>query len=87
MIGPVGRGAGLMFDAPGSYDRAWPIGVPIGFGAGIVQTLAGGPHRRRDAGGRRPEALPPALTLPHPKGELIPPRAPARVFRGGESYC
>jgi hypothetical protein len=28
-------------------DRAWRTGVLIGFGAGIVQILAGGPPRRR----------------------------------------
>jgi MFS family permease len=42
-------GGGLIFDALGSYDRAWQIGVLIGFGAGIVQILAGGPRPRRDA--------------------------------------
>jgi hypothetical protein len=31
----------------GSYDRAWQTGVLIGFGAGVVQILAGGPPRRR----------------------------------------
>jgi MFS family permease len=41
-------GGGLIFDATGSYDRAWQIGVLIGFGAGVVQILAGGPPRRRD---------------------------------------
>jgi MFS family permease len=37
-----------MFDRFGSYDRAWQIGVLVGFGAGVVQILAGGPTRRRD---------------------------------------
>ncbi|MBV9863557.1 MAG: MFS transporter [Alphaproteobacteria bacterium] len=41
-------GGGVIFDATGSYDRAWQIGVAIGFTAGIVQILAGGPTRRRD---------------------------------------
>ena len=41
-------GGGLIFDVTGSYDRAWQIGVLIGFTAGIVQILAGGPTRRRD---------------------------------------
>jgi len=41
-------GGGLIFDETGSYDRAWQIGVLIGFAAGIVQILAGGPTRRRD---------------------------------------
>jgi hypothetical protein len=40
-------GGGLIFDLTGSYDRAWQIGVLIGFTAGIVQILAGGPTRRR----------------------------------------
>jgi hypothetical protein len=31
------------------YDRAWQIGVLIGFGAGVLQILAGGPRRGRDA--------------------------------------
>ncbi len=30
------------------YDRAWQIGTLIGFAAGIVQILAGGPTRPRD---------------------------------------
>jgi MFS family permease len=30
-------GGGLIFDATGSYDWAWQIGVLIGFGAGVVQ--------------------------------------------------
>jgi MFS family permease len=42
-------GGGLIFDALGSYDRAWQIGVLIGLGAGIVQIFAGGPRPRRDA--------------------------------------
>src|SRR3989440_5932570 len=42
-------GGGLIFDALGSYDRAWQIGVLIGFGAGVLQILAGSPRRRRDA--------------------------------------
>jgi MFS family permease len=41
-------GGGLIFDVTGSYDRAWQIGVLIGFTAGIVQIFAGGPTRRRD---------------------------------------
>ena len=40
-------GGVLIFDLTGSYDRAWQIGVLIGFTAGIVQILAGGPTRRR----------------------------------------
>ena len=41
-------GGGLIFDTDGSYDGAWQIGVLIGFTAGVVQILAGGPARRRD---------------------------------------
>jgi MFS family permease len=41
-------GGGLIFDLSGSYDRAWQIGTLIGFAAGVVQILAGGPTRRRD---------------------------------------
>ena len=41
-------GGGLIFDWTGSYDYAWRIGVLIGFAAGIVQIVAGGPERRRD---------------------------------------
>jgi len=41
-------GGGLIFDLSGSYDPAWQIGTLIGFAAGIVQILAGGPTRRHD---------------------------------------
>src|ERR1044071_962491 len=41
-------GGGLIFDWTGSYDYAWKIGVLIGFAAGVVQIVAGGPARRRD---------------------------------------
>jgi MFS family permease len=41
-------GGGRIFDALGSYDRAWQTGVLIGFAAGLIQILAGGPRRRRD---------------------------------------
>jgi MFS family permease len=41
-------GGGLIYTSFGSYDRAWQIGVVIGFSAGVVQILAGGPSRRRD---------------------------------------
>ncbi|MBV8889135.1 MAG: MFS transporter [Alphaproteobacteria bacterium] len=41
-------GGGLIYDWLGSYERAWQIGVLVGFSAGIVQILAGGPPRRRD---------------------------------------
>jgi MFS family permease len=38
-------GGGLMFDAFGSYDRAWQIGVLVGAAAGMSQILFGGPSR------------------------------------------
>jgi MFS family permease len=41
-------GGGLIFDLFGSYGPAWQIGTLIGFAAGVVQILAGGPTRRRD---------------------------------------
>jgi MFS family permease len=41
-------GGGLIFDLAGSYDLAWQIGTLIGFAAGVVQILAGGPDRRED---------------------------------------
>jgi predicted MFS family arabinose efflux permease len=41
-------GGGLIFDATGSYDMAWKIGVIVGFAAGILQIVAGGPARRAD---------------------------------------
>lgn len=41
-------GGGLIFDWSGSYEVAWKIGTVIGFGAGIVQIVAGGPPRERD---------------------------------------
>src|SRR5246127_4813847 len=44
-------GGGRIFDALGSYDRAWPTGVLIGFAAGPIPILAGGPPRRRDVVG------------------------------------
>jgi predicted MFS family arabinose efflux permease len=41
-------GGGIIFDALGSYDRAWQIGVLIGLTAGLAQILFGGPSRRID---------------------------------------
>jgi MFS family permease len=38
-------GGGLLFDTTGSYDLAWKVGVTIGFAAGVVQIVAGGPAR------------------------------------------
>jgi MFS family permease len=38
-------GGGLIFDALGSYDRAWEIGVLVGALAGVVQITFGGPPR------------------------------------------
>jgi len=40
-------GGGLIFDAMGSYDRAWQLGVMIGLSAGILQITFGGPPRGR----------------------------------------
>jgi predicted MFS family arabinose efflux permease len=40
-------GGGFMFDLSGSYDPAWQMGAVIGFAAGVVQILAGGPTRRQ----------------------------------------
>jgi MFS family permease len=51
-------GGGLIFDLFGSYDRAWQIGTLIGFAAGVVQILAGGPTRRSD------RTLAPAVASP-----------------------
>jgi predicted MFS family arabinose efflux permease len=42
-------GGGLIFDLFGSYDPAWQIGALIGFAAGVVQIVAGGPTRRQDS--------------------------------------
>jgi hypothetical protein len=39
-------GGALIFTATGSCDAAWKIGVLIGFAAGVLQILAGGPSRR-----------------------------------------
>jgi len=36
-------GGGLIYTAFGSYDHAWQIGVLVGFTAGVVQIVAGGP--------------------------------------------
>jgi MFS family permease len=41
-------GGGVIFDSFGSYDLAWHIGVLVGFAAGVIQILAGGPSRGRD---------------------------------------
>ena len=41
-------GGGLIFDISGSYDPAWQIGTIIGFAAGLVQIVAGGPTRGHD---------------------------------------
>jgi predicted MFS family arabinose efflux permease len=38
-------GGGLIFDLSGSYDPAWQIGTVIGFSAGLIQIVAGGPSR------------------------------------------
>jgi MFS family permease len=41
-------GGGLIYDALGSYDRAWQTGVVIGACAGVVQIAFGGPPRIRN---------------------------------------
>jgi hypothetical protein len=41
-------GGGLIFTAHGNYSYAWKIGVLIGFTAGVVQIVAGGPKLRTD---------------------------------------
>jgi MFS family permease len=41
-------GGGVIFDIAGTYDAAWQTGALIGFAAGIVQIVAGGPTRRPD---------------------------------------
>lgn len=41
-------GGGVIFDWFGSYGPAWQIGTLIGFTAGVVQILAGGPTQRQD---------------------------------------
>jgi MFS family permease len=41
-------GGGLLFDLTGSYEPAWKIGAFIGFAAGMIQIVAGGPRRRDD---------------------------------------
>lgn len=43
-------GGGLIFDLSGAYDFAWQTGTLIGFLAGVVQIVAGGPSRRQDRG-------------------------------------
>jgi hypothetical protein len=40
-------GGGLIFDAFGSYDLAWHIGVIVGATAGAAQILFGGPELPR----------------------------------------
>jgi MFS family permease len=42
-------GGGIILDVTGSYDDAWKIGVLVGFAAGIIQIVAGGPVRPREA--------------------------------------
>jgi predicted MFS family arabinose efflux permease len=41
-------GGGIIVDLTGSYDRAWQIGTLVGFAAGVIQIVAGGPSRRQD---------------------------------------
>ncbi len=40
-------GGGVIFDAFGSYDLAWRVGVLIGIIAGVVQIVFGGPARQK----------------------------------------
>lgn len=49
-------GGGLIYDAAGSYDRAWQIGVMLGLTAGLLQ--AGFAWSRSSGSGRQPPALP-----------------------------
>ena len=42
-------GGGIILDVTGSYDDAWKIGVLVGFAAGIIQIVAGGPVRPHKA--------------------------------------
>jgi hypothetical protein len=42
----------MIFDAFGSYDLAWRVGVLIGIIAGVVQIVFGGPRVRKAACGR-----------------------------------
>ena len=39
-------GGGVIYDLSGSYSAAWQIGTLIGFTAGVVQIVAGGPTRQ-----------------------------------------
>lgn len=41
-------GGGLIYTDFGNYDLAWHIGVVVGFGAGVVQIVWGGPTIKRD---------------------------------------
>jgi predicted MFS family arabinose efflux permease len=41
-------GGGVVVDLTGSYDRAWQISTLIGFAAGVIQIVAGGPPRRTE---------------------------------------
>ena len=43
-------GGGVIVDLTGSYDRAWQIGTLIGFVAGVIQIVAGGPEKMQRAG-------------------------------------
>jgi predicted MFS family arabinose efflux permease len=44
-------GGGVIVDLTGSYDRAWQIGTLVGFAAGVIQMIAGGPPRQREPAG------------------------------------
>jgi predicted MFS family arabinose efflux permease len=40
-------GGGLIYDALGSYDRAWQFGVAVGLVAGVAQMMAGDEPKQR----------------------------------------
>lgn len=42
-------GGGFIFDLSGAYDYAWQIGTVVGFMAGVVQIMAGGPSLPRES--------------------------------------
>jgi len=69
-------GGGLIFGTTGSYDRAWQTGMLIGFGAGVVQILAGGPP----AGGKSASrGLPPPSVQTHQMNHHLISRRPAML--------
>jgi hypothetical protein len=80
-------GGGLIFDLAGSYNGAWKTGVLIGFTAGVVQIVAGGPTRGRGRASRGPnftsQPLPAGITVQAPR-----PPHPGQVTRSYENpFC